>query len=85
MKKQPLNYVIQFDGKPATPDEQRDAFLSLVKCLLNLSAQNQIKNTKFSSQKERLEQKIYINNYYQKFYEVLLKNLSKIDSNTDSD
>lgn len=85
MQKRPLNYKIEFDGQIVTQNKQRDVFLSLVKCLMRLSAQSQIKNKKFSSQKERLEQQIYINNYYQKYYKVLLKILPKICSNTDND
>ncbi len=85
MKKQPLNYSIQFDGNSATIEEQRDAFLSLLKCLMSLSVNNHIKNTKFLSQKEKLEHQIYINNYHQKYYEILLKNITKTDSKTDKE
>lgn len=85
MHKQPLNYKIEFDGLPVTPDEQRDAFLSLVKLLLNLSAQSQLNKMKFSSQKDRLEHQFYINNYHQKFYKVLLQKTGKNALNTDYD
>lgn len=77
MQKQPLNYKIEFDGQTVTPDEQIDAFFSLVKVLLNLSAQSQIKGTKFLNKKDKLGYQIYINNYHQKFYEVLLKKSQK--------
>lgn len=77
MKKQPLSYCIEFDGKAVTPEEQREAFLSLVNCLLNLSAQSQAK-----SKKCQLEDKIFMSDYHQKFHKVLLQKISKNDQNT---
>ena len=85
MKSKKLNYKIEFDEHPVTPEEQRNAFSSLVKVSFNLSAENQLSKAKFSSQKERLEQQIYINNYHQKFYKVLLQKITKSASNTRYD
>lgn len=81
MLKQPLSYCIEFDGKAVTLEEQREAFLSLVNCLLNLSAQSQAKSKKYASKKCQLEDKIFMSDYHQKFHKVLLQKISKNDQN----